>query len=135
MLKGALFSVGILAVFLTWIFPAGDLCALTASADHACCAEPEAETTSSCCSGDEGSEARTDVGQVVGCDCVHAPSTPVTTVPAKRSVSQEDGQATIVAAQTSAPGSSTKTRTHSIGLRVRSHPPPPVFLLDCSFLI
>lgn len=126
--------VGIVAILLSGILPAGSSCVLAEAVDHACCAAPEPAPTSSCCSTVNDSDAEQRAGQNLGCDCAHPTETPVilsvsgvTDDPVRAMVSESES-----AALHGAPDA--EARTRDIERRVRSHPPPPAFLLDCAFL-
>ena len=135
MLKRAFIFVGIAAVLLTGIFPGGDACALAEAADHACCAEPTPEPTSSCCSSMEESDSRTAADHQNGCDCIHSPSTPGDVIVSIAPLVQDDEASLDLNTEDRFFDITLQTRARTIEYRVRSHPPPPVFLLDCSFLI
>lgn len=133
--KRALFVVGILAVFLSGVFPGGVLCALADAADHACCAERTPEPTSSCCSSMDEVERTAESGTKFGCDCVHPSPTPVTMVASAGPTGPDDPLDTDQTLDRTHPESPATVRYHSVERRVRSHPPLPVFLLNCSLLI
>lgn len=134
MLKRAFMTVGIAAVLLTGIFPAGDGCGIEAWIDHACCAEMQAEAVSSCCSGTEADIPSSQTSQTLDCTCVHPPSATIAT--AVSCHSGQDGDSPSHLVQASAPHLHwVHGLQRPVERRAPSHPPPPVFLLDCSFLI
>lgn len=133
MLKRALITVGIAAVLLTGIFPVGDGCGLEASVDHACCAEMQPEPVSSCCAGTEADVPSNHASNNLDCTCVHPPSATFA-VAASGHVGQES-DSTCDVAESSAPSTLSVPDSHrSVEHRVRLHPPPPVFLLNCANL-
>ena len=135
MSRYAVVVVGIAAVLLTGAIPGVDGCALAAAPDHTCCAEPAPEPTSSCCSSMEASGSRTETEHQTGCDCVHPPSTPADVVASTAPTVPDDDASVDLKSEDRFFTISLQRRARAIEHRVRSHPPPPVFLLDCSFLI
>ena len=135
MIKRASVFIGIAVVLLSGFLPAGEACALPAAVHHECCAEQAPEPTSSCCSSVEESQRRAEPRHEVGCDCVHPPSTPVTTVASTRPSGPDDLLDAVLTHDRTHSELPTIIRVHSNERHVRSHPPPPVFLLDCSLLI
>ena len=130
----ALVFVGIAAVLLNGVFPGSDACTLSPTTDHACCAEPTQTPTTSCCSEMDAGSDSADLAHEVGCDCVHPSSTPIT-MAAFEGLSIPDELASpvrILSAEIHE--SSTPGAIRCTDLSVRTHPPPPAFLLDCVFL-
>lgn len=132
-------SVGLVALLVVVATPAGPWCAWASQTPHSCCAEsrPQVDQARPCCGGadQEPAAPATSLGPS-GCDCLHAPASgevvPVgtPTVPAPPDMVQE--------VRTGDPA----VRANACGLR---HPadhvpldgssPPPLFLIDCAFLI
>jgi len=135
MRKYALVVIGIAAVVLTGALPGIDDCAFSAVPDHACCAEPAPEPSSSCCSSMEPSEKRTETDHQTGCDCIHPPSTPADVVASTAPPVPDDDASLKLTTEASFSGITAQRPAGAIEPRVRTHPPPPVFLLDCCFLI
>lgn len=134
MFKHAFISVGIVAVLLTGIVPAGNACVLGATKGHECCTTSEPEPTSSCCANSEAPVPSSENDNAMDCTCDHPPATPGT-VAATSSLSstENDGHrahtAHLAVAHEQAP-----TGVHAVEDRVRSHPPPPAYLLNCANL-
>ncbi len=133
MLKRAFITVGVAAVLLTGIFPASDGCGLEASVDHACCAEMQPEPVSSCCAGIQGDNPSGDDAHNLDCTCVHPPSVNFA-VAASSHVGQESDSIGDVAENSVTSTLLVPDSHRSVERRVRSHPPPPVFLLNCADL-
>lgn len=134
MLKRSFVSVGILAVLLTGIIPAGDACALGATNDHGCCATPGPKATSSCCTSPDGPVRSPKTDNAMDCACDHPPATPATVAATSTPSSTEDDGQPAHTAHIAVTHEETLTGVRAKEHRVRSHPPPPVFLLDCCFL-
>lgn len=134
MFKRVLITVGIVAVLLTGYLPAEDGCGLEAAVDHACCAQMQPEPVSSCCAGTEADLSSETERDSLACSCVHPPS--ATFAVAASSLVGQDGGSMVDVVENTAPHLDSDPELHRlVNRRVRSHPPPPVFLLDCSFLI
>ncbi len=132
--KYAYVTIGIAAVLLTGIIPNGDACALGATSDHACCYKPEAEATSSCCSSNDTAPPHASADDALDCRCAHQPATPATTTTTiSPSGAEENLQSARTASNVVLDGSA-GTRAESVERRVRSHPPPPAYLLNCANL-
>ncbi len=78
---------------------------------------------------------RTEADDQTGCDCIHPPSTPADVVASTASPAPNDDTSLDLTTEDRLFGLSLQTAARPIERRVRIHPPPPVFLLDCSFLI
>ena len=135
MSRYALILVGITAVLLAGALPGVDDCAFSAAPDHACCAEPAPEPTSSCCSSMEAADSRAADDHQSGCDCIHPPSTPADVVASNASPAPNDD---------TSPELQNAERHFALSLErlgvaakrlVRIDPPPPAHLLNCSYLI
>lgn len=134
MRKYAFSAIGIAAVLLTGTAPGGDGCGLVLSADHTCCAPSATEASSECCADSDGPDHSPAPEHRDRCDCIHpvssqaalfvsssppAPEEPLSTAPKHDAPSSD-----------ALPDNSVRTAP-----QVRNHAPPPVFLLDCAFLI
>ena len=135
MLKHALISVAVMAVLLTGALPALDACVISTTSDHACCTEPTPEPTSSCCSSPQGSSTQPDSSQKSGCDCFHSASAPVAAVVLLTPQTLEDIAPVDSTIQDRLFDHSSLSGTRAVDDHVRTHPPPPTFLLDCAYLI
>ena len=135
MRRYALTVVGIIAVLLTGAISGGDGCAFSAASDHTCCAEAAPEPTSSCCSSAELSNSRAEADHQTGCDCIHSPSTPADVVASTAPTVPNDHTSVYLKTEGSFLDLSLQSRARAIEHSIRSHPPLPVYLLDCSFLI
>ena len=135
MLKHALVLVAIVAVLPTGTLPAADACATFAVPDHACCAEPAPEPTSSCCTKMEASGTPAETGHENGCDCIHPLSAPVAVTVSMAPSAPEDSAPVDPMTKDRLFDHTSLSTARAIDHRVGTHPPPPVFLLDCCFLI
>lgn len=135
MSRYALVFVGVMAVLLAGALPGVDGCALAAAPDHACCAEAAPEPTSSCCSSLEAETSGTEAGDQTGCDCIHPPSTPADMATSTASPAPNGATSLDLKTNDRFFGATLRQRGLTIERQVRIKPPPPVFLLDCSFLI
>jgi hypothetical protein len=134
MSKYALVAVGITAVLLTGTAPGGDACAVAASSDHACCVEQVHEPASACCSTTSVPASSTADERGSRCDCIHPASTPAAMVPSSSPPSPEKALCTAPNHHALPSDELTDTSARTTA-QVRNHAPPPVFLLDCAFLI
>jgi hypothetical protein len=109
-----------------------DSCSIAPSIDHPCCAEPTPEPARSCCSDAiESAEHRGELG----CDCVHpSRQTAATTAASTFLEPNQEVAATFESERASSVETSTN-RWRPTHQPLRTHPPPPTFLLGCSFLI
>jgi hypothetical protein len=134
MLKRALFTVGIAAVILPGAHPGTDACGLDASLAHACCAEHEPKPTTSCCSSTEAPARQPGADHGMDCTCDHPPSTPGA-IPATGAAPDLNHQDLTIAAAGARPGDGTSTLSVASSCDgLRSHPPPPAYLLNCADL-
>lgn len=129
-----MFVVGIVAVFLTGIFPAGDACALGATNGHGCCATPEPEPTSSCCASSDAPVSSHETDNAMDCTCDHPPATPATVAATSSPSSTEDDGQPAHTAHVAVTHEQTPSAVSAIEHRVRSNPPPPAYLLNCASL-
>jgi hypothetical protein len=134
MRKYALIAVGIVAVLLTGTPPGSDGCALAASSDHACCAQAAPEPSPGCCSSDKAAAAPTEPDHGSRCDCIHPASTQSALVASSSPPAPDKTQSVEPNAEAPSSGSLSENPART-ARHVRNHPPPPVFLLDCAFLI
>lgn len=115
--------------------PSGDACSLEVPTFHACC-QPTATTPEapSCCAEDSEHHPGQRSTGGIGCQCEHGANVPTVIVDTS---SGQPGQtwlgtrAAEPATELTAPG---RTDTVSSGDADR-HRPPPLYLLDCAFLI
>jgi hypothetical protein len=135
MRRYALVIVGIAAVVLTGFPPGSDGCALTAATEHSCCAEPASEPISTCCSKMEAPEPGIGNETSDGCDCIHSSSTPAEAVVSTVPTASDDAESMVLKTDRRLFGLSFEAHARVKQARVRTHPPPSVFLLDCCFLI
>jgi hypothetical protein len=134
MLKRALFVVGILAVVLTGLAPAGDGCALASAIDHGCCEAAGPAPIASCCSTSNGGAAENTPEQELGCDCPHpADATAHAALTTTVKPSEDSSSFEIIDADRAPQRTATTKRGVGSG-SFRAHPPPPAFLLNASFL-
>ena len=107
-----------------------DACVPASQGDHECCAVTAAPPVATCCPG------ATEPGSVTGfdCDCDHPPDS-TTTAPHGTRAPERDDTPSVHRADDSkaAPGPSAALEGASNA--PRGQPPPPLFLLDCAFLI
>jgi hypothetical protein len=141
--RRALAAVTSIAVLALLAMPAGDSCAVGGDAPHLCCSTAPAPVqptaAGSCCSDDAssavGHDARKPTSRGAECNCVHAPHAPAAAVVGTPTSPLDEGSpATLPAAaavRTEAPAWA-GVRHHDPASRSA---PPPLFLLDCAFLI
>jgi len=134
MLKRASFIVAIAAVLVAGFVPASDACAVGVARDHACCAESRSEHAPACCSGADITTVDT-VGHDLHCSCAHRPATLASATAAGPSFFPDDHGSPIDGTAFLAALTPRSARHITDERRLRAHPPPPVFLLDCAFLI
>ena len=134
MRKHSLVAVGIAALLLTGTAPGSDACGFVLSADHACCAPSAPESSSGCCAGTDVPTPPPAPEHDDPCDCIHPASTQaemvVSTSPPALEKSLSPSPSHQAPASDVRPDASARTAA-----QLRSHAPPPVFLLDCAFLI
>jgi hypothetical protein len=134
MLKRAAFVAGLAAILIIGPVPSADACAVSTAHDHACCAASRPEEVYSCCSSTE-TPALDTVDHDLHCGCFHRPATPAAAAANGGSLDPGDHGSPIQTVGILAARTSRSTRHSAVERRIRSHPPPPVFLLDCAFLI
>ena len=130
----ALVTIGIAAVLLTGSVPGGDGCGVATPTDHACCAEPAPERTSACCPSTSSPASPAEDEHGSRCDCIHPASTQAAMVASSSPPEPEKTQS----AERNCDGPFSDLlcqRSVRATGHLRNHPPPPVFLLDCAFLI
>lgn len=131
--KRASLSVGIVAVLVAGFLPAGDACALGVANGHGCCASPEPEPTSSCCAHFDAPAPSPETDKAMDCTCDHPPASPATVAVTSSPSSTEDDGLPAHTAHVEVTHE-TSTRVRVVEHRVRSHPPPPAYLLNCANL-
>jgi hypothetical protein len=106
---------------------AGDSCVML-SGDHACCSRAHRQAVEHCCAATTDTESANDAG----CHCAHPPEL---TAVATCQLPDADHRASVLASPAilEPPARSPRGPTaHQASLR--SHSPPPTYLLDCAFL-
>lgn len=132
-------AVALLALLAAGASPAASPCPLPGAIPHGCCSgQPPAPVADGarCCSAGEPSDlaSSADDGHGSRCDCIHAPAAPAAeavagpTPPSDELHPAGEGAAARRAALTG--GASVRPAEHK-----PSSIPPPIFLLDCAFLI
>lgn len=134
MLNRAFYIVGLAAVLIIGTLPNGDACAMGTAHDHQCCAETRTDEVSSCCSTTEA-PALGALDHDLHCSCLHRPTTPAAAAANGGSLDPDDHGSSIHTAGILAARTPWSTRHSAVEQRLRSHTPPPVYLLDCAFLI
>lgn len=136
----AVTSIVVLALLAT---PAGDACAGGNGAPHPCCsAAPTPDPPSApgtCCgagaSPAAGRDAMTSASRDPGCHCAHAPRAPAAVVVGTPTSPLDEGPAATLpvaaAVRSEAPASASVCHHDPVSRSA----PPPLFLLDCAFLI
>ena len=135
MRKCAIGLAGIMAALLTGIVPAGEACGLSGAVDHGCCAAEAPEPRSSCCSQGDETSAPSQPTRELDCDCAHPVDTPVTIVAPNGQTGIDETMPVARTGEIHLPDLLNDGCSRSTERRVRIHSPPPIFLLDCSFLI
>jgi hypothetical protein len=127
-------------IFAPMTGPAADSCLAQGVPSHDCCARPpapERATADSCCAGNDASPARSRVPQSSShdrCDCVHSPAEPEAVSVGTPTPPSDDLRASSAEAPNQEPIFSRWEVCRHCD-RSRGSPTPPLFILDCAFLI
>jgi hypothetical protein len=136
----ALVSLTILVALVPIAVPQADACLASAGAPHRCCAPPaapEITAETSCCGGDASSRppsASTRSSPQNRCDCVHAPAEPEAVTVGTPTPSVDDIEPSALHSMNVVP-SLAWTANGSRSNLAYGVLPPPLFILDCAFLI
>jgi len=109
-----------------------EACSIAPSIDHRCCAEPTPEPARSCCS--DATESAEHQGEF-GCDCVHPSRQSAATTAASTFLEPNQEVAATFENERGSSDETSTDRWRPTHQSLRTHPPPPTFLLGCSFLI
>ncbi len=133
-------ALTILVALVPVAVPRADACHVGGAVPHECCAPtPAVESTpsASCCATDASSpppSAATQGPAQNRCDCVHAPEDPATVTVGTPTPTVDDIEPSALHSMTAVPRP-IWTENGSRSDLAHGLLPPPLFILDCAFLI